>query len=367
MSLLYQEGYEERGKIFNIDVSASYRWDPDDLFSKYFPYFLNPGLTKVIAERFPELKSYVEKDQFYEFLKERVISHFIVELKRYLHANLAKFDIAFFPLRLEFKIVDFSRATHFTPRERNHCVIGIKAEDIVIDSLVDAYAHDRERRIFINDVLVRGVLATRELHGVRANMIYSTLEHEFTHFFHFCTQLKKYGQKHPDNQHLHHEAVTMLIDCREKSILLYPSREKFKAYLAEIGKWGDGQDNLQLHQYSLYLAFFIGLARLKQTDPVRFAEQYVISNRNKKEKISLPSADFKDLLREENRPLFFKNLPPDIINRLSAEFMRITASEFIDLYAASAKYLGIPTKHHLVMRKGLGRGTVTTRDLVFSS
>ena len=243
----------------------------------------------------------------------------------------------------------------------NHCKIGLNARKILIAFLAEKFKEDA-RRVFINDILIRFNLKVRSLYGVTTLLVDNTLEHEFTHFFHSCFLLKNGGKNHKDDIHnLHAESITLLVENKQKSYFIYPSSEKFQLFVKEQLDRG----NNRFHDYSLLMAFFIGLFLMKKKYPDEFAQQHIVTKT--KQKIALPFVDFKDILDDKNRPLFFKNMPPHIIELLVKILVKLNPRQFVDYYVRSATYLGIPPEYFLVTRKDKWRRTLREEDLMFSS
>ena len=353
MEVLHEEKYVVRDKVFEIIIDLKYSDNPmDEYFGTMFDEFLGYGY-EFMETKFSEFMPYIKGDKFEEFIKDIIMPHLIISVKQLINKNFDEFQVCSFPLRLEFLIVDIYQANSLTNKNRaDYCSISLKATDIFVDYIVNKYKNDRERRIFINNYIVKRHFFFRTLEGWRGQDLYETLAHEITHFFHYCIDIKKspeYRLKHPDPFSLLAEAVAGLKDYKKKKIIVYPPSIKFSKYIEKT----KNHDTKSLHDYGHFMAFFIGLSFMKNNDPDKFRKQHVYTK--DKEKFSLSNIALKELLKDEYRPLFFQNLPLDVTDSLIKYIMNMTPIDFILLYQKSARQLGIPNKHFLIGLKPFGR------------
>jgi hypothetical protein len=351
MAYLYEGKYKKADKEFKILVGTLLKSvPPDNSSSNMFIDFFGLDIKKQLEHYFPEFRNFLEEDDFIGFFRKLLLPHFLDHLKIVIKESSDQFNVCKFPFTLKFFIVAAdNEPSLFWEGQTDFCLMGIKAQDLLFEVLVEKYKDDPKRSSFVKSPFFRSKFRFRTLQGLKSQTLSDVLKHELNHFFHYCVQINKdpdYHKKHLDPYYLHAEAITTLKDARNKVYLIYPSANKFKEYLSKEEKNYAGT---VLHQYSLYIAFFIGLALMKKEYKDRYDQQIVRTR--KKEKISLAFVNFKDLLQEKNRPLYFKNLPQDINDILFDKLLHLTPNGFVNLYLESAKYLRIPKKHFLVGRR----------------
>jgi hypothetical protein len=314
-----------KGKTVNIVIDFERRtWSPDD----DPPYFLGDDVCK----RVPEFKKYRNntkmffQDKIGPFLEGKII-------------DLIKNNINAIPEKLKVIIWISTRGSH--QRVTNNpacCEIAINECRAVANFCVDVMPAGLKptMRSFIDQNM--------RLHRMAFggwNDVADTLQHEFLHFI--KDKKGDYG--------LLVEAIPILDESRNKSFICYSAASKFNAMYKLKKAVGATAESGSFHDIGYYMAFFIGLAYMKNEMPQEFGKMEVLNCR--KEKTGLKWKDFNELLKDENRPLYFRNLPKDVIDIIFNKLIGWSSRKFISEYFRAAKALGINKEHWLVRRKTL--------------
>jgi len=346
--------------------SAESRLSGGFRYNSVFLDFLTPELSDLLTKTLPGYSRYFKQKNFDKFLKDTTIDF----LREKIIKVLNEFSREVYAAHIQEIIVllvlphDNSR---FTPlnlpdqkQDRARWVITLQTDYLVRDCLASP---ERNHNIMTSDRMLIKTLPVRVPQGVINATCEEIFRHEFSHALHYLiTGSRTFELEDPNG--LYKESISRLVDFREKQYLIYPQSTTFtKLASKSITTRHDDLHTSLLHDIGFFMAYFIGLADLKEHQPNIFATLTVVNAQ--KERTAIKWIKFAELLKDENRPIYFQNLPQDVTTQTISNLQKMTPRQFHAAYIHAAKILGIPKKHLLARKKPFRK--LEEGNLVFSS